>query len=381
MHQEMVDHSQQERERESKERLKNRENWQEAELRARIHPILVATATTENRGSAPYSLVETRVRQVRDHLLPRDQEIALAQGFKLAANRRARARDNARAREFLSEQAWEMLKYARFWYSRLTLLHALTLWALPDDTERPQDLHGKGSDPQELVRQWLRPADDRIDIPEHPFVDAARRLSICALQTRKPEKFLWIDEAGTAAQVGSENAGLKDRRRECLWIAPSAGWSTLEPTAQQLLADVLILLILAERGDRMDDRMRRFERTEVDRPPLLPPCLTRSRRPLDPMRTEVRSADSPPGSNCSDRCSFELCPFPPKGPESRIEFSETFCMTQRAMLRAWRPRSWVSLRFRRKARWQRHVPVADLRQFWSEMEGRAWDRPVEEVRP
>ncbi len=60
-------------------------------------------------------------------------EVALAQGFKYAANRLHR-HPHARpeAREYLSGQAWDMLKRTRFWFTRLTLLHALALWALPD---------------------------------------------------------------------------------------------------------------------------------------------------------------------------------------------------------------------------------------------------------
>ena len=60
-------------------------------------------------------------------------EIALAQGFKYAANRRREhphAREDARA--YLAEQAKEMLGACNFWFTKITLLHALTLWQLVD---------------------------------------------------------------------------------------------------------------------------------------------------------------------------------------------------------------------------------------------------------
>jgi hypothetical protein len=67
--------------------------------------------------------------------LPISLEIALAQGFKAEANRRARNPHTCpEARAYLVQRAEEMLKYARFWFTQLTLIHALCLWALPDDT-------------------------------------------------------------------------------------------------------------------------------------------------------------------------------------------------------------------------------------------------------
>ena len=60
-------------------------------------------------------------------------EVALAQGFKYAANRRIRHPHALPAtRSYMAEQAMEMLKRARFWFTQLTLIHALCLWEMPE---------------------------------------------------------------------------------------------------------------------------------------------------------------------------------------------------------------------------------------------------------
>lgn len=55
---------------------------------------------------------------------------ALAQGFKQAANGRFRhvhsRPDNS---IYLEERALDMLKHARYWFTQLTLIQALCLWA------------------------------------------------------------------------------------------------------------------------------------------------------------------------------------------------------------------------------------------------------------
>jgi hypothetical protein len=75
-----------------------------------------------------------------------------------------------------------------------------------------------------------------------------------------------------------------------------------------------------------------------------------------------------------------MCPYPGKAEKGlRLEFNEIFCLHQRDMLRAWQPRSWLYLRFRRESPWQRKVPVAGLRRFWDEMGERARDVNREEA--
>jgi len=78
----------------------------------------------------------------------------------------------------------------------------------------------------------------------------AIRLAVLALETGQPERFIWIDESGVAARIGSRPANPGAPRKHNLWIPPSTGWTALQPRAQQLVADVLLLLNLAERGAR-----------------------------------------------------------------------------------------------------------------------------------
>ncbi|MGW8761788.1 NACHT domain-containing protein [Streptomyces sp. NPDC055815] len=372
-----------EREQEEDESRQERCNWNQNTMSARLIPMLVDSVAMAHHVDTPYDDLEAWLRTLtspaggedrQDPFGRRGLEVALAHGFKHAANRRVHPAARGEAREFLAEQAWEMLEANRFWFTRLTLLHALTLWALPDDVTEERPEHGHGADPKEQVRRWLQLPPGQH---EHPFVEAAGRLAVRALQTRRPERFLWIDEALVASQVGSETGSPSEPHRHHLWIPPSAGWSTLDPDAQQLLADVVLLITLTERADRPRELFRRLERNSSI-PPELPPCLTHDRTTMDPTWTTTHATSTPPGSKCADGCPFKLCPSPPKIPDLRVELSEVFCMNQRGLLQ---PRSWFQLRFRRRARWQRKTSFTGLRQFWDEMGDRARDMPPSEVAP
>jgi hypothetical protein len=351
-----------EQEREDEER-KRREDT----LCAWLVPLLVGSVPTRRHHGNPFGILESWVQRVGapgpdGSALDLDLEVALAQGFKYAANRRARhPHASPQARERLSEQARDMLKRSRFWFTRLTLLHALTLWEMPEGAAVAADPGEHGSYPGKQVRQWLVLPDGS---PQHPFVEAAAELCVWALMTGRPERFLWIDEAGVSGHVGSQPARGGEMRKHQLWIPPSTGWSTLHPRAQQLLADVMLLLNLAERGDWPRDRLHRLRRT--DRPDL-PPCLTEDRRPLAPDRAPVRTAASHAGSNCRDDCAFELCPYPssPRVDGHRPELSEAFCRAQFTLL------SRSGSRPRPQAPWQRGTNLAELRQFWERMSKRA----------
>jgi hypothetical protein len=192
---------------------------------------------------------------------------------------------------------------------------------------------------------------------DHPFVAEACHLAIQALKTRQPERFVWIDESGIVSNVGSRaarSAGHGKHRH--LWIPPSAGWAALDPRAQQLVADVLLLLNLAERGDEpeaIEQRLARAGRSD------LPPCLTRDRDPLDPRRT-IGGLFLAPGSHCVPGCAFRLCPYPPKGVQPyRSELSEAFCRGQQTLLNRGLTAPWQS------------ILRADLKHFWADMADRA----------
>lgn len=344
--------------------------WREKVTRAWLAPLLVGSVTSKRaREAASKNLkrwlqfIATTDRRPGEPDLRLSLEVALAQGFKHTANRRGRhPQAHPEARAGLQEQAREMLRGATFWFTRLTLVHALCLWSLPDGGQPPA--RGRDTDHKALVGRWAARPDGR---PEHPFVVEARKLAVWALETGQPERFIWIDESGVLARVGSRPANPGSRRKHNLWIPPSTGWTALHPRAQQLVADVLLLLNLAERGVRPSDRTRRLQRT--DRPDL-PPCLAGERSPLDPTRTVGTAATSAPGSHCKHGCPFELCPYPPKGEKSyRAELSEAFCRRQHSLV------GRGSIR-RKAAPWQAALPV-DLRQFWRQMAHRAHRMEVE----
>jgi hypothetical protein len=295
-------------------------------------------------------------------------EVALAQGFKYAANRRFR-HPHARpaTRDYMAEQAMEMLSRARFWFTQLTLIHALCLWEMPDPRVSLDDeashlgpgskgaegqVHRHGSNPEATVGHWLELARNG----KHPFVAEAGRLAVEALKTRHPERFLWIDESGVISSVGSHAAQAAKDRKHHLWIPPSAGWAALDPRAQQLVADVLLLLNLAERGKGPDEIERRLRRVEVNELPL---CFTRNRDPLDP-KTTVGGLSRSPGSNCIDGCGHHLCPYPPYGVQPyRSELSEAFCRGQQMLLNRGLSAPWQT------------IPRVGLRRFWAQMADRA----------
>ena len=267
----------------------------------------------------------------------------------------------------MAEQALEMLKRARFWFTQLTLIHALCLWEMPDPRISLDDKTGRrgngsnaaksqahrhGSNPEATVGHWLEVARNG----KHPFVAEAGKLAVEALKTRHPERFLWIDESGIVSSVGSRAAQAAKDRKHHLWIPPSAGWAALDPRAQQLVADVLLLLNLAERGEGPDEIERRLRRVEVNDLPL---CFTRNRDPLDP-RTTVGGLFRAPGRNCIDGCRHRLCPYPPYGVQPyRSELSEAFCRGQQTLLNRGLSAPWQT------------IPRADLKRFWAQMADRA----------
>jgi hypothetical protein len=248
-------------------------------------------------------------------------------------------------------------------------LHALCLLNLSEGSRQGDD--NRTGRPEAIVQHWLDVAgrDRREHGPGpreqaglHPFVREAARLVVLALRTRRPQRYCWIDESGVVGQVGSRNLSPETpHSRHPLWIPPSAGWTALDSRAQQLVADVLLLLNLADRGDQLADRERRLKRSNRTD---LPPCITHFRDALEPGRTVGTAVSSAPGVSCVDGCAFELCPYPPKGIQPRVEMSEAFCRRQQNLvIRPRDPRTG-------RAPWQQMRP-AQLIRFWSEMADRA----------
>ncbi len=293
------------------------------------------------------------------------QEIALAQGFKYAANHRyGHVHHRPAALGYLQEEALEMLKRSRYWFSQLTLIQALCLYQIQASQSAASGQH---ANPDAIVDHWLQEISDgsardaRRGRGIHPFVRAAAVLASRALETGQPERFLWMDESDVVTRIGSGEETTAGRgRRHDQWILPSMGWSGLDWRAQQLVADVLLLLNLAERGEEPDKIEQWLERANKD---ILPPCIRRNRLALKPDCTVGTAESNPPGSNCLDGCPFDLCPYPPKGQQPhRAELSEAFCRHQHMLVR----RGGLG---RRTAPWQGLRPM-QMREFWTEMSNR-----------
>jgi hypothetical protein len=357
--------------------------WQTSVISAWLAPMLVGSVGATSSSRADNSLAEQTQadldrwlrhigkygRRAGEEDLPIPLETAVAQGFKYAANQRPTHPDTRHeVRMRLAEQALEMLKGTEYWFSQLTLIQALCLLSLSDQSEHPAAK--QDANPEAIVKHWLdvagRESTDRnphTGVPgePHPFVREAAQLAVLALKTGHPQRYMWIDESGVVGQVGSrktsEGATYSKHR---LWIPPSAGWTALNGRAQQLVADVLLLLNLAARGDQPHDSERRLNRSNRHD---LPPCITRHRPALDPGLTVGTATSAAPGIGCVDGCAFELCPYPPKGTQPRVEMSEAFCRRQQTLL----TRTSLS---RRKAPWQ-EMRRGQLIDFWAEMADRA----------
>ncbi len=358
-----------------------RQRWREQVMAAWLAPQLAWSGEHEYQEADKHNLdrwfahLGRRAIESGNTPLPISLEIALAQGFKYAANRRYRRSGNqADPREWLADQAMEMLKRSRFWFTHLTLLHALCLWELPDGRNGDRAPTRSAGDYHAVVAHWLDVAGSERGSREragpggtHPFVTEASELVVQALETGDPQRYIWIDESGVIGKVGSHGEGPARTRKHHLWIPPSTGWSLLDRRAQQLVADILLLLNLAERGESPADHDRRLGYADrVD----LPPCLAGNRTFLDPGRQLGAAGSAAPGSNCKGGCPFKLCPYPPRGSSSyRVELSEPFCREQLALLSrhltptaGWR---WAAA-----ASWQ-GAPVRELREFWTKMADRA----------
>lgn len=353
--------------------------WRNAVLAAHVTPLLLGSVTQrEHRNNVERWLnrwcagVNQNSHDSDHRRLPLSVERSLARGFKAAANRRVRhPASSPEARNILITQAEEMLKCARSWFTQLTLIQALTLWALPDEERETEEETPQWQDrsPGNRVDQWLNLARLGSAGNLHPFVLQAANLAEAALRTRKPERFLWIDETGVVNKVGSATGDSNRRRVHNLWIPPSTGWSALRPETQQLVGDVLLLLNLSERGGTPDERDRYLGYANR---PELPPCLDGARRPLDPLLSVAKHGTSRPGSRCVDGCPFELCPYPPRGARDLREIGEAFCRRQATIASSGFRDGWWHP-FRRRARWQ-HTKPRDLRQFWNNMATRTHAR-------
>jgi hypothetical protein len=282
-------------------------------------------------------------------------ESCLAQGFKFEANRLPeRVEGHREARDRLIELCRLCLgmDYARWWYSRISLLQALALWAQGRDREERRELMA-------IVQPWTA---DGV----HPFLAEAARLSMRAIDRQDAARHVWIDEAGTAAKIGPRAKSAESGSSSGLWIPQAVGWHSLDKRAQRLLGDLFLLLNLIERADPAERERRRRESCDHD--PVLPACLS---TPVEAGRGLFAERPAE-GSACADGCVYGLCPYPPKEDRPfRGELSEGFCRRQRSLL------SGVRVR---RPQWQRTEEVWQLakrrshlryrRELWAALERR-----------
>ncbi|MER5473144.1 ATP-binding protein [Streptomyces sp. NPDC002685] len=384
--------------------------WRHFTLRAWLVPMIVGSVSEKYRDEAKERLsiwlrnLTTEAGQ-QNPPMPLSLENALAQGFKNAANRRRRHPDAyEETRAYMVKQAEKMLTCSRYWYTQLSLLHALCLWELPDTIGRTTgsgaanrrrnqptppatnlttngDMASSGPmEPIRSVTRWLAMAgsahektpphigaahERHAEKVLHPFIAEAGDLVTLALETGHPERFIWIDENGASDNVGSTPADPERYRKHNLWIAPSVGWSSLHPRAQRLLADVLVMLNLTEGTGSPDDIEERLELANKNN---LPHCLTHDRSLLHPERSVGRADRDASHTTCMSPCEFRLCPYPPQAGNAQAEMAELFCRQQQSLLHS-RFRWHLPAVSRHTAPWV-SVPVRKLHAFWEEMANR-----------
>jgi hypothetical protein len=171
----------------------------------------------------------------------------------------------------------------RFWYSRVSLLHALGIRLACSGTNTPDGLSARG-------HAALRHAA----ADPHPLVrEAARLIQRGIWAGQPPESFSWLAETDVARSN-----------------------SRLGEAAQRLLGDTSLFLNLIYCAEPWSEPSWRLI-AESDE---LPECI---RRPA--VRESLMRDGCPPG------CRFQLCPYP--GParrgRGRGELSGAFCRVQR----------------------------------------------------
>jgi hypothetical protein len=298
------------------------------------------------------------------------------------------------------EQEMELLSRARFWYSQLNLLHAITArvahtiaqsGGLPgDDKNHVTRLRGRSKYVRNLLeteneRHWYVKAAaalcDRITILRrsryvrgllqkeegpHPYIKATAALcdraidevrrDVKDLRGREREnaardalgRYLWGDEGVLVSQQPAEldiGEVAQARRARTDGDTRTDRPAGLVDSAIQLVGDIVVLLNMNERGDER-------QRQDFGKKTALPYCMTLSRD-----RNEV--FDKCRGE---PECAFGLCPYEPaiNRLSAHREISRGFCRHQQYHATRRAGRRWGSMAKRR-----------ELREFWEELEAKA----------
>jgi hypothetical protein len=239
-------------------------------------------------------------------------EASLSQGFKFAA---MHCRELPREEE-LESFAEELLSKARFWYSQINLLHALTLWRARPGRVGPTE--------PALAKDGVR--------PHHPLVVRAAALCATAL-SRQVRQYIWADEVTVSARPRYPAGDLR----------AAQGWQELDPEASKLMADVIVLLNLIEGDSRAIPRRAARLTSALS---AFPKCMGHgSEREL----LKVTGTTATNHSDCTANCGLELCPYPSRSePTFRGELPEGFCREQARL----------------------YSSSSDMRAFWQSMEER-----------
>jgi hypothetical protein len=286
-------------------------------------------------------------------------EASWAQGFKYEANIHRRDADPA-ARLFLAKQASLLADGAVFWYARICLLHAFALWSLGesgpdgaadgDDVESAPEVQARRAYARRRIESW------GIDL-RHPLVAEAGQLCELARQSDRPTKYIWIDEAGVVAKLGPKAGALSHVASSRLWISPAAGWLALDERARRLVAEIVVLLNLAEGTDRTMSQERLSALGD-----RLPPCMIKRGGRAN---LEVGGVDDSTPRREGVSCDLAkcLCPYAAPGQQPfRGELTQAFCAEQLRILGRARGR---------RAPWQRAQSHGELRRFWQDIERRS----------
>ncbi|MGQ0779216.1 MAG: hypothetical protein ACT4NY_33175 [Pseudonocardiales bacterium] len=232
---------------------------------------------SDGRGSGLYARGAQLARGGNPLLL----EQSLCRGFKFAAWTHPRRDPDPEAVGLLDSGT------VRFWYSRVSLVHALGIrLASRHPALRSVDPAG---DSVARAEQTLR----RTTSDAHPLVREAASLTLAGvLAGRPPESFSWLAETDMARSN-----------------------TQLDVAVQRLLGDTSLFLTLIYCAEPWPDELWQQISADTD----LPLCI---RRPADRQRT-MRDG-------CPPECPYGLCPYP--GPARRGrgggELSGAFCRIQ-----------------------------------------------------
>jgi hypothetical protein len=257
----------------------------------------------------------------------------------------------------------ELLTDAKFWYSQLNLLHAITVrvayrvaqgGGLPDGGKAHVTILGRSK----YVRNLLQKEP-------HPYVKAAAALCDRAIDEVRRDlkdlrgkerrnvarralgRYVWGDEGVLVSQQPAEldKGEVAQAGRARTDGSTARDPSGLVDTAIQLVGDIVVLLNMNERGSAQ-------QRQSFATKPGLPYCMKQSRD-----RGELFDRCHGP-----EKCDFGLCPYEPaiNRPSAHREISRGFCRHQQhhATGRAASP-------------WGSKAKTRELREFWEELEAKA----------